>query len=464
MRGVLQSKAPWLLSALIVVAATASAQPFTAEEEAELFKIYTAHVEVGSAQTGLSNVYRDNLTTASRAAIGLAMVAGWDAQFDCAQAHRHLLGIAPAEAPAFGTQTIEQLVQRGVDYALSCDAKVADFANKLRAIGVQAATNFGNRLDQTVNLETFRSLPFEDNTPESYPNLVGPHGDYPHAAESLLASNIRFLEASKSDVVWFQRAPGPWPTTEDATAPLPPSTDPGYALALQRRYGASGLISGLREINTYGPAFVSLTARGTLIEAGVESPFDTAQINTDETAGSGIRTREFFVTPYVSELINNPKGTGFFLNFAQRPMQAGANGNFEVVHDGQGMMLSGWLDWQEYLAMAGVIDWQTAAQRMSLMGKARAGAVPYSQIHLMTQGWMRNANTFWGLAWEDSQAYNFFVTPFFHAPPLPPPPNGCPAGQTCQPPDPPPPQCSVFDAQMVLVDNTHAEARCVPRP
>lgn len=436
----------------MLLATTVVFAEFTAPEKAELVKLRTARNEQGGATVSLADDFRDFGTEANRPALFTAMLAGVTSEHACHQAIRHLTGAAPSMPPSFTDLTRDGVVQRGRNYVAACETATNAFATALTSLGFVRSVSSGNRLMSVVNLETFdQSLAFTDPLPLAYPRVVGPHGDYDKSLAQLQGADLKFLNARKAAILWYGRAPL-WP--------------------VEAKFG-------LREVLRYGSDFNGLTSRVLLMHAGVVVFPESAAIEQDRAAGSGIRSAEFFRLALEAEINSNPDGGNVNRSFSGRGMFAGANGLLAVVVASFGSLEHGY-DRGLWLATQGAtpaVTAEAAASRMMISGYQPGGNVAaFSDISNLQSGWSQQIADDVAHGWEFSQAFDFWVIDFFFAIPAPPcgpgtrPENGqcvpdspgaCPTGQTCQPP---PAVCPVFDPALVLLNSTTAEARCVSRP
>lgn len=396
-----------LVLAVLWVSELARAE-FTASEKAELAELTQARLGL---YLGIHFLSQAVPSAASRAAYHDALLITEQAAWECYAALAYLLGSTLETFPSRAQQVDAARIQLTscVSDLDSAALAVQPFSQDASDV-LRVAWNGVNGFDQ--------SLSFDDPRPASYPRLVGPHGDYDFALRVNTHAGQYFHEVL-FDAIRFYGTVRRWPNSANAH----------FARALSN-----------------GAAALAAHARAYSMDAEIVLTDDAEAINIDQANGSGLRGFDFF--RLVRETTHELNG-----GFADTPVTFAG----QTVPEGVPLFLYGFQDAFALViaSCAGVNNTSEISRWWNGGGAARSmdpDGNAYQFFTDLADAW-RGIDT-WGMA-----AFNFFHE-------IPAPPSG---GLTCGPGTrregnqcvAAPASCPTFVAEMVLLNPTTAEARCV---
>lgn len=241
----------------------------TAQEKTEVGKLIIHMGELGATYNQIGNGIRDFGSATARPKFFETLQCSVDALWEGHEGMRLLLN-EPDRTAA---------VSQGINRVRACDASSLIYADKLdglaafvtaenSAAGTWASgmRNLASRIRNT-NLDTFQALAFASPDPDSFPRVVGPHGDSLSAREHIDTMGAHFLRAVALGTALYGNV-DVWP--QDANLDF-------------------------RELIRYATAPAQMVPRIWGMDVGiVVHPQDRIAISAAVIAGSGLRGEDFF--------------------------------------------------------------------------------------------------------------------------------------------------------------------------
>lgn len=431
-----------LLVGLMLVASTASAE-FTAQEKTELAKIVQTRVDISTILRRFGGDILSNTaitTEANRQLLFSALLETELSSFFCGIAFANLASNHTGGDVSFPPAR-DVLVASGKQRVNECANGLRSLDPKLAvldtAVGGNAPIQSARTLAQNaaLRLDGFDdSLMFVSWQPSSFPQVVGPHGDYILAQHFIARSNHYFHETLNDIIRYYGQVPV-----------FPSTAYPHLKDGIWQAHFALNHLS-----------------RAWGLDAGIALADDNAKILADQAAGSGLRPFDFHRLLLEVEYIFNrgiahqvaggsmvlvsgrTAGTGFGTDIGT--MGQIFTNMIRVVHQANDL--------------TAIRQWWTAGTTFHNSGDPNGRLVEF----------YRDFFDFW----RDSDAWGASVMLFFHEIPPPPcgagthPENGhcvpddggvaCPEGQACRPP---PTACLPALLEFVPIDAQTGQLRCV---
>ncbi len=395
--------------ALLLLSIPAAAE-FSVMEKDEIQKLVLARISHAKAVKRIGEALEEGSTEANRAGYFEALNSWVGGYFTCGFAFGSFInspvdGKTQLDRPARVTKAFSQLE--------NCQAAIADTQEAIDAILDSAPGKLGSAKNllasASANLASIdTSLSYLDWEPESFPRIIGPHGEYLYGQQLLMRTHEYFSQTTRDAIVWYA-----------GVELFPTSAKGAFGNMLTQVFNAS-------EAHT----------RGWALASQIILPDDFADILADEEAGSGLRPFSFFIEPLAIEYLYNKDETK--VNFAGRRLKKGASTRFFAMGAAFSAAVS-----HAAVANSGdeVKQWLLPGGGKTFNNFSELGRVAEFQADF-------------GDFWKDHDNYAPALQVFFFE--IPAPPGGGPP--------PPSPTCPEFVAKLVLLDGVTGEARCVLQP